>query len=125
MAKGTRKIASKDVQKHLKTEGVKADLGKPSMGLLPWPALIEVAKVLDKGAEKYSRHNWLKGMAWSRLSDAALRHLTAWIYGDDKDSETGLSHLSHCACCILFLGTYEVLGLGTDDRWKPSKQQKD
>jgi hypothetical protein len=122
MSKRPRKLASKEVQKRLQTEGVKADTGKPPMGLLPWPALVEVAKVLEHGANKYERYNWLKGMAWSRLYDAALRHLSAWIQGQDCDEETDLSHLSHCACCILFLLTYEVLGLGTDDRYKPSNK---
>jgi len=97
---------------------VKADGGKPPMGLLPWPALIEVAKVLDHGARKYAKYNWLKGMEWSRLYDAALRHLVAWISGESKDEETNSSHLSHCLCCLLFLSTYEILGIGKDDRYK-------
>ncbi len=101
--------------------GVKFDEGKPPMSLLPWPALIEVSKVLAFGAKKYNAHNWMKGMDWSRLSDAALRHLTAWISGENKDEETGLSSLAHCACCILFLLTYEVLQIGTDDRYKPEE----
>lgn len=102
---------------------VKADGGKPPMGLLPWPALVEVAKVLDYGANKYAKYNWLKGMEWSRLYDAALRHLTAWISGESNDQETNLSHLSHCACCLLFLGTYEILRIGVDDRYKPGENK--
>ena len=97
---------------------VKADGGKPPMGLLPWPALWDVAKVLDYGKAKYAAHNWRKGMEWSRLHDAALRHLTAFIENQDLDEESQLPHLAHCACCILFLATYQKLGLGIDDRWK-------
>ena len=97
---------------------VKADDNKPPMGLLPWPALVDVAKVLGFGAKKYDVHNWRKGMQWSRMYDAALRHLTAFIEGEDTDPESGLPHLAHCSCCILFLATYEKLKLGTDDRWK-------
>jgi hypothetical protein len=98
-------------------ETIKFDDGKPSLGLLPWKALYEVTKVLDFGAKKYGEYNWAKGTRWSRLSNAALRHLTKWIQGEDKDKETGIGHLAHCACCILFLITYEKLDLGKDDRY--------
>ncbi len=100
----------------------KYDDNKPPMGLLPWPALTEVAKVLHFGAEKYARHNWRKGMDWSRLYDAALRHQVAWIEGESLDPESGLSHLSHSLCCLLFLSTYEILNIGQDDRWKSPKE---
>ena len=100
------------------SQGVKFDTGKPPMGLLPWKALTEIAKVLDFGAKKYNSYNWAKGMKWSRLYDAALRHLSVWIEGEDKDQETGLSHLAHAGCCILFLLTYELLNIGNDNRWK-------
>jgi hypothetical protein len=109
--------------KIIKSEGIKFDSEKTPLGLLPWPALIDVAKVLAFGADKYGKYNWLKGMEWSRLYDAALRHLVTWINRKDLDSETNLSHLSHCLCCILFLATYEKLGIGTDDRWKNDKSE--
>jgi hypothetical protein len=100
--------------------GVKHDCGKPPLGLLPWRALVEVAEVLDHGAKKYTRHNWRGGFQYSRLYDAALRHLTAFIEGQDNDEETGISHLAHLSCCTLFLLT-QVLEQkpGLDDRYKP------
>jgi hypothetical protein len=36
--------------------------------------------------------------------------------GEDKDPETGFSHLSHVGCCALFLIAYELRGAGLDDR---------
>jgi len=98
------------------SEGLKYDTGKVPLELLPPEALIEIAKVLAFGAEKYGRHNWRKGMAWSRLVGAILRHLFAWMLGEDKDPESGLSHLAHAGCDILFLMSYEIQGSGTDDR---------
>jgi hypothetical protein len=62
--------------------------------------------------------NWEHGMKWSRVYGALLRHLTAWWGGEDKDPETGRSHLWHVACCVTFLLTYEMRGAGEDDRWK-------
>lgn len=82
--------------------GMKFDAGKPSAGLLPGAALLEVAKVLDFGAQKYAAHNWRKGMRISRLYDAALRHMFAIIDGELIDPESGLHHAAHASCCLLF-----------------------
>jgi len=113
-------VSERSDQEHssLNNRAIKNDNGKPPMGLLPWPALIEVTRVLNFGAQKYTKHNWRHGMDWSRLYDAALRHITSFIEGKNLDDETNLGHLSHALCCLLFLETYRILGLGTDDRYK-------
>lgn len=99
-------------------EGVKHDAGKPRLSLFPREAIEEIGKVLTFGAKKYADHNWRRGMAWSRLADAALRHLFAWIDGEGNDPEWGLSHLAHAGCCIAFLIAFERSAQGTDDRYK-------
>jgi len=106
----------------MKENGKKFDQDKIPMELLPTEALREIAKVLKFGSEKYDAWNWKKGMKWSRLAGAALRHLYAWLEREDKDPETNLSHLAHLGCCVLFLLTYETLGIGIDDRWKPQEE---
>lgn len=105
----------------MEENGKKFDQDKIPMELLPTEALWEIAKVLKFGRDKYDAWNWKKGMRWSRLAGAALRHLYAWLEREDKDPETNLSHLAHLGCCVLFLLTYEILGIGTDDRWEPGK----
>lgn len=75
-----------------------------------------VVPVLEFGARKYAAWNWAKGMKWSRLYAAALRHWLADLKGEQCDSETGLSHLQHMACCLMFLLVYEADGIGEDDR---------
>lgn len=86
---------------------MKKDYGKLPWHLLPSDAVEEVVKVLDFGAKKYSARGWETGMAWSRPFSAAMRHLWKWFRGEGVDSETGLSHLAHAACNILFLLAYE------------------
>lgn len=96
--------------------GRKDDNGKLPLHLLPFDALEGIAAVLDYGAVKYAPRNWEKGMGWSRCFAACLRHLWLWWRGENCDSETGMSHLWHAGCCILFLIAYEMRRVGTDDR---------
>lgn len=95
---------------------VKNDAGKPRMGLLPPWALESVAKVLTFGAKKYRAHNWRRVDVRSRYLDATLRHLGEYQKGRDIDPDSGLRHLAHAACSVLFLLECEILGLGEDDR---------
>lgn len=97
---------------------IKFDQGKPRPELLPADALEEVSWVLAYGATKYADHNWARGMNWSRLVGAAMRHLLAFTRGEDNDPETGRSHLAHAACCVLFLLALVLRGKGADDRWR-------
>lgn len=106
----------KELMEQRKQEaGLKYDLGKPQLSLLPYASLAQIAEVLEFGAKKYGRDNWKGGMTWSRLADGVLRHMFAWVTGHRKDPETGLSHLAHAGCGILFLLSYEQTKAGTDD----------
>ena len=100
---------------------LKFDQDKLPLHLLSTEAMNQTAAVLKFGAQKYAEHNWRKGFAWSRPLSAAMRHITAFNNGEDKDPESGLSHLAHAACCIMFLLEFEKTHSELDDRWKPSK----
>lgn len=104
--------------KPLVNVALKFDTNKIPVELLPTQALEEVAKVLAFGAKKYDSWNWAKGFKWTRLIGAAIRHIFAYQRGEDKDSESGLSHIAHAACCLLFLLQHELSNLGEDDRYK-------
>lgn len=100
----------------MKSEGVKADEGKLRYDLVPIGALRAITTVLTFGADKYGPWNWYLGMDWSRVYAALMRHLTAWWEGEDKDEESGYSHLWHVGACVVFLIVYEMKGIGKDDR---------
>lgn len=87
-------------------EALKFDNGKLPMDLLDPEWMEGVAQVLQFGAQKYAAHNWRKGMEWSRLYAAVQRHLNAFAKGWEYDDETGLSHLLHASCGLMFL--YEM-----------------
>ena len=96
--------------------GYKLDENKLPWHLLPPDAVEEIVKVLQFGASKYSDRNWEGGMAWHRPFSALMRHMWAWWRREEADTETGLSHLAHAGCCILFLIAYEKRVIGKDDR---------
>jgi hypothetical protein len=96
--------------------GVKHDNAKDPWHLAPWDAFCAIVKVLAFGATKYAPRNWERGMDWSRVYAALQRHLTAWWMGECRDAETGMSHLWHAGCCVCFLISYEIRGIGRDDR---------
>jgi hypothetical protein len=99
---------------------LKFDQDKLPLHLLSTEALNQTAAVLAFGAQKYAEHNWRAGFAWSRPLSAAMRHITAFNDGEDRDPESGLSHLAHAACCIMFLLEFEKTHQHLDDRFKPS-----
>lgn len=85
------------------SEGKKYDGEKPRMHLLPPKSMVEVAKVLTFGAEKYDEHNWRKlENLQNRYTSGALRHIFAHNDSELLDEESGLSHLAHAICCLLF-----------------------
>lgn len=85
------------------SDGKKYDGEKPQMYLLPPKSMLEVSRVLTFGARKYDPENWRKlENLQNRYSSAALRHIFAHIDGSKLDDDSGLSHLAHAICCLLF-----------------------
>ena len=102
----------------LMSDFTKHDQEKNPLGLISPVALAKIGQVMRFGAKKYEHHNWRKGFAWQRLIDAALRHINAFNMGLDKDPESGLSHIAHAACMLMFLLEHEETHRDTDNRYK-------
>ncbi|PWC98072.1 hypothetical protein TSO5_03275 [Azospirillum sp. TSO5] len=100
-------------------EGVKDDAGKLEWSQIPPDAMAEIIKRYMLGAEKYGRGNWARGMAWSRIFDAMMRHAWAFWGGERDDPQDPGHHLAAAAWCAITLLTYDLRGLGTDDRGSP------
>ena len=92
------------------TAGRKFDGGKLEYGLLPPLALEETVKVLTFGAQKYERDNWQKVPdSKRRYFDAMQRHVWAWKEGESFDPESGIHHLAHAMCCLMFLYEHDTI----------------
>jgi hypothetical protein len=90
------------------TVAVRDDEGKRDWSLMPWECIEEINKVLEFGARKYSCQNWRNGngFSWTRVLSSLLRHTFSWARGEDLDKESGLSHLAHMGCNVIFLIYY-------------------
>ena len=77
-------------------EKIRMELTDPSFNEL-------VAKVLTYGANKYEKDNWKKLTDKDRAVGALLRHISAYQKGELNDPESGLPHLGHAACNLMFL----------------------
>lgn len=43
------------------------------------------AQIYTKGARKYAANNWLQGMSWSKCVASGMRHIEAFLRGEDYD----------------------------------------
>lgn len=91
--------------------GVKYDDGKLRYDLIPPEALQGLALVYTIGAKKYEDRNWEKGIGYSRIYGALMRHTQAFVLGEDMDPD-GQHHLDSVSWCAFALRTYEARGMG-------------
>lgn len=115
---GVTRTSEPDGWRSMLTGARKETQGKPPMQLLPPLALRLVALGFGYGRGKYGAWNYLQGQGLSltELAGAAMRHLNAWIAGEDVDAESGCRHLAMAACCVLMILESEERKTGQDDR---------
>jgi hypothetical protein len=89
-------------------EGTKYDADKLRCDLVPPELFLLDSAVYTMGAEKYEDNNWKKGLQYSRLIGATLRHLLARVTNEVYDSESGLPHLAHARWCLGALLYYDL-----------------
>jgi len=100
----------------MEEKGKKFDGEKVRVELIPFYPLIQIAKVMTFGAKKYGDNNWREGLKWSRVLGAILRHLFAWAMGEKFDPESGINHLAHAGCGVMFLLEFDKTHPELDDR---------
>lgn len=88
---------------------IKTDAGKPQLTLVPQKAIIAIARVREFGVKKYGDPDNWKKVEIRRYQNALYRHWLAYLENrNQKDPESGLSHLAHLLCNAAFL--YELEG---------------
>lgn len=90
--------------------------GKAKLNLIPPEFINDLGKVFTYGAEKYGEDNYTKGLPYSNCAASAMRHLNAFMRGEDNDKESGYSHLLHVTSNMAML-YYQTLNMpNCDDR---------
>jgi hypothetical protein len=84
-------------------------------GLIPQAPLFELARLYQLGADKYSPRGWEKGMEYSRVIDAAYRHLGKYLSGERYDAVDGQHHLAAVAWAAFAIMEYERTHPELDD----------
>jgi hypothetical protein len=96
---------------------------KPGYDQIPVWALERLAYVYTRGAKKYGRDNWKKGISYCRMIASILRHVFAFAKG-----ETDEDHLAQAAWNLFGLMYYQwaidqgKLPASLDDRELPRKK---
>lgn len=103
----------------------KADNGKTRLDLVS-PTFIEaVGKIRTFGVQKYGdSDSWAK-VEPKRYMAALLRHINAYRMGEETDKESGMPHLWHAACNLMFLidlDELKAVSFGENDT--PPKENK-
>ena len=105
--------------------GAKLDAGKTRAALMTSGfslALTEVAKVTTFGAAKYTPNGWLSvPYGQQRYADAHMRHILKSTH-EDKDPDSGISHLAHAAWNILAILELELRRRGAIVPLETAKQ---
>lgn len=90
-------------------KGFKERDGKLRMDLIPTVVITGLAEVLTYGAIKYSANSWQHvDDPINTYYGACLRHLIKWRDGEDIDPESGLHHLKHSICNLMFLLYFSI-----------------
>ncbi|MBV6514176.1 MAG: hypothetical protein FMNOHCHN_03766 [Ignavibacteriaceae bacterium] len=99
---------------------IKHDSGKPDLALIPKEALIHEAYAYMDGLKKYGRYEYRQngGLEYSRLTSAVMRHILAWLHGEEYAPDSGVHHLGHARAGLGMLLDYLENGIGIDDRRK-------
>lgn len=110
----------------LKETNPKDALGitKTPFSCVPSNVIAEIALGLFEGARKYGKHNYrVIGVRYSVYHDAALRHLSQFLEGEDVDPDSGLNHITKALSCLVVLRDAMLNDMWTDDRPPKVKNQ--
>lgn len=88
---------------------MKEKQGKLPYELIPFECIDKLAEVLGFGATKYPLYSWKKADKDDFVA-AAFRHMSQYRQGVRFDDESGLHHLAHAMCNVVFALWHETQG---------------
>jgi hypothetical protein len=103
------------------TSGAKREKMSLRYDLVPFEGIEAYARVAEFGAKKYAAWNWSAGLPRMQLAASLLRHLFAYMRGQDKDPESGLAHTDHIIWNAFALCHHHHHGIEDDRRPEPPR----
>jgi hypothetical protein len=121
-----RRYAMQPVDRqHFETGAVRDNDKEARYDLVPPVPLRKLSVHFGRGAKKYAERNWEKGIPFMRMYASTMRHMQAWVSGEDIDQDETMKNPEHLVaalwniyCLIELSQTHQEL----DDR--PSKPKK-
>lgn len=113
-----------------RTEGVnpKDAIGAtkpPTWSVVPRWLMLGLGRVMQIGAAKYGAFNYREAPVRASIYVEAIeRHMQLWQDGEDKDPETGVSHLFSVMAGCAILADAQANGTWKDDRQKTGLARK-
>lgn len=90
---------------------------KPRIHLIPAAALLHEAGAMGNGSDKYGPYNWRRKKVKATIYvDATMRHVLAWLDGEEVAEDSGVHHLGHARACLGILLDALESGNLVDDR---------
>lgn len=89
----------------MEMQKIKDTAGKPrlSLALQMRQTLMAITDIREYGLVKYPDAENYKKVPEEMWRDALVRHLVAYIGGEEYDRESGKPHLSHALCNLVYL----------------------
>jgi len=118
---GSGEGSSREVPKEQEGINPKDLIGtkKPDLTLLPYDALIGIAKCMQDGAVKYGPFNWRekgKKVTTRTYVAAAIRHLFSYLARQDNCSDSGNNHVDAAIAGLMVLRDAQANNNCVDDR---------
>jgi len=101
--------------------GSRNNSDKLQWSLIDFPSLEPAVRVMEFGAKKYGKYNWKKGLKTTEICESMLRHIFAYLDGEDIDKESGLPIEGHILCNAMFLAYMMKHKSELDNRYKLKK----
>lgn len=97
--------------KKKKQQAKRYNQGKPQYSLIDYSALEPLVRVLEFGADKYSRDNWRKGLDQKELLNSLMRHVGDLIDAVNEkraeiDHESMLPLIGHIMANAMFYSKF-------------------
>jgi hypothetical protein len=98
---------------------------KVNLNLVPQSSIIYQALAMEDGAKKYGPYNWRQNKVIASIYvSAAMRHIGAWLDGEEVAEDSQKPHLAHALACLGIIVDALETGNLVDDRPLPGAAAK-